>query len=31
MSGNIIEGNDRNFEEVVLRPDKPVLVDFSPR
>jgi thioredoxin 1 len=29
MSGNIIEANDRNFEEVVLRPDKPVLVDFS--
>jgi thioredoxin 1 len=28
MAGNILELRDDNFEEVVLKSDKPVIVDF---
>lgn len=28
MAGNILELNNDNFEEVVLKSDKPVVVDF---
>jgi thioredoxin 1 len=28
MAGNVIELRDDNFEEVVLKSDKPVIVDF---
>ena len=28
MAGNVLESRDDNFEEVVLKSDKPVIVDF---
>ena len=28
MAGNVVELRDDNFEEVVLKSDKPVIVDF---